>query len=61
MVFLGILGVISSYFWFMFGNRCYISAMNIEPAYVGFPKFNFYITGMLLIISQVLKTFTLHS
>jgi len=42
---------ISYFFWYAFGNKPQIAALQVANAYVGFEHFNYYSSGILLIIN----------
>lgn len=43
------IAALSYYFWYAFGNKPQIAALQVSNAYVGLDKFNYYISGILLI------------
>ena len=45
------LATISYNFWYAFGNKPQVAALQVINAYVGFEQFNFYISGTLLVIN----------
>ena len=45
------LSAISFYFWYAFGNKPQIAALQVINVYVGFEHFNYYASGILLIIN----------
>lgn len=45
------LSCLSYYFWHAFGNKPQIAALQVNNVYIGFETFNFYISGVLLIIN----------
>lgn len=45
------LSSLSYYFWYAFGNKPQIAALQVNNVYIGFETFNFYISGTMLIIN----------
>ncbi len=45
------LSTISFYFWYAFGNKPQIAALQVSYTFVGFEHFNYYASGILLIIN----------
>lgn len=40
------------YFWYVFGNKPQIAALQVMNAYIGFETFNYYVCGILLILNS---------
>lgn len=45
------LASISYFFWYAFGNKPQIAALQVSNVYLGLEKFNFYISGLFLLIN----------
>lgn len=45
------LSSLSYYFWYAFGNKPQIAALQVNNVYIGFETFNFYISGTMLIVN----------
>lgn len=45
------LASISYFFWYAFGNKPQIAALQVSNVYLGLEKFNFYISGLFLVIN----------
>lgn len=48
ITYIAIMSLVCQMTWFIFGNKCTISSIKLDRAYIGFPNFSLFVNPLIL-------------